>query len=268
MDDEELGPFATLYEEWTGSYPEALDPAIEERLAEMYRSAWASGDWLERLYILYFVMKRESYQQDRDLILEGLASEDFRVAHTASPLAGVAIRLKGVDLGPELVEIYRAAALRHPILDIHRDPKLRRPGDGWPEGRPFIQLYEEWMSNHPPRDSALEGRLANITQATWDGGDAVDKAYVLRFLWCHRERRVDFVLEGASSEDCGLAYLALFEAETMLRDGYDLGPEIFRLAEQRQKKCGDTFLVLVNGIRMELEDRDERTRAGGSIQGP
>ena len=99
-------------------------------------------------------------------------------------------------------------------------------------------------------------------------GDAVDKAYVLRFLWFHRERRADWVLEGAKSEDCGLAYLALFEAETMLRDGFDLGPDILRVGRSAQQKCGEPFWVLVNGIRMALEDRDELTTPGGSIQTP
>lgn len=260
MEEFESGPFSTLYAEWTTAYPSPRDPVIEQRLAEVYRQAWATGDPAERESVLYFVMNRKSYVQDRDLILEGLASEDFRVAQTASAIADVARGLKGVEFGPELEDICRAASLRHPILDLHRESELRRPGDGWPLERPFIQLYEEWMSNDPPRDPVLAERLANLTQETWETGDAADKAFVVLFLSYRREPRAEWIIEGVQSEDYGLAHVALFEAEIMLRDGQDLGPDILRLAEEHDRRFPNLSLSLVAGIRLALQDREKSTQ--------
>jgi hypothetical protein len=234
VDDFELGPIATLYEEWALAYPEPRDPAIEQRLAATYRDAWATGDPIEREYIYYFIYDRKSFDQDRDLILEGLHCEDVEVARGAATAATVAIHYH-VDLGPEILPAFRAAALRFPLLDLHRWGHLRQPGDGWPKGRPFIQLYERWMTD-TPRDEALGEQLASIAQETWNRGDPAEQAFVLQFLWYHREPRVDLVLEGIQSDTYGLAETALFEAEAMLRDGYDLGPDIRRLTEEHERR--------------------------------
>ena len=147
-----LGPFATLYEEWIDAYPGPRDPAIEQRLAATYRNAWASGDPKEQLYVLYFVQKRMR-PSDAPLVVEALGNADGGVAGWAAAMAGVWMH-KGLDLGPEpiLVEAWRDLVLRHPMEDVTRPDEFRRPGDSWPEGRPFIQLYERWMSDaFPPR---------------------------------------------------------------------------------------------------------------------
>ncbi len=255
-----LGPFATLYEEWLDAYPRPRDPEIEARLAATYRDAWAGGDPMEQYYVLSFVMHRKS-EGDTDIVFDGLASEDSKVAGHASAIASVWQGLYSYDLGPTIVEAWRNHVLRHPIGDITRPDEFRRPGDGWPQGRPFIELYEQWMSDPFPRDAKIEERLAARYQDTWDHGDPVDRAFVLHFLGYHRgDPRPDLVFEGLRSEDYRLARTAMFRLHDVIEAGHDLGSDIRDVIRDHVRRYPASYTMAV-GAFLDLNKREGKEPA-------
>jgi len=249
-----LGPFATLYEEWIGAYPGPRDPVIEQRLAAKYRDAWAMGDPMEQLYVLSFLQDRKD-AGDIPLMIEGLRSEDFSVARHAAALASVWMGLYGLDFGPGIIEVFRDLVLRHPEQDIIRQSELRRPGDGWPEGRPFIQLYERWMSDDFPRDAEIERQLAAMYQETWDHGDAVDRAFVLHFLGYHSgDRRPELVVEGLQSGDYRLASTGMFWLHNVIESGYEFSVDIRGVVREHVRTFPESYTMAV-GAFLQLNDR-------------
>jgi hypothetical protein len=208
--DRELGPFASLYEEWTLAYPEPRDKNVEARLATMYRDAWRSDDWLEQRYVLHFVYDTKLVAAT-DLILSGLASESARVANEAATYATVLHRHHHWDLGPTFRTLYRALVRRFPENDTLRPREFygHRAGDvdDWTL-RPFLNQYEDWKADEWPHDPTVQARLVAQCRSTWEAGDGVDRAFVLQFLsGISRSGRgdlvahTDLVLEGLATTD-------------------------------------------------------------------
>jgi hypothetical protein len=228
----ELGPFASLYEEWTSSYPNPRDPEIEAQLASMYRDVWRAGDPNEQIYVTYFVHDRKD-ATDADILLEAIQSPYFRVVgHSAATLLSWLSPKEGrLQHNEQILNACRILTLQHPVEDTLRFGRLRRD-DGWPVDRPF-QRYERWMCGDFPRDPAREAELLALVQSTWADGDAVDRAYVLNFLSSSRHLvdHLDLLRDGLRAEDERLARTAAFLVWCSIKDGLDLGAGIRELLE-------------------------------------
>jgi hypothetical protein len=190
----------------------------------MYREAWASEDEREQLYVVYFLHDRKD-PADRDLLLEAVRSPYERVAgHAAATASGWILLHKILEVSDEVIGAFRTLAINHPKDDVGRWPRLRRV-DGWPEGRPFVQLYERWMCDEFPRDPAIQRQLEELTDETWEHGDAVDRAYVLHFLDLTKSSESTArIIEGLKSDDHRLGDMAAFLAWCAIDKGRDFGP--------------------------------------------
>lgn len=260
----ELGPFANLYEEWVRARRTKRAPVLEERLAATCREAWRNDASLDRVYVLYFVYDRKD-QECADLIIEGLRSTDARVAAEAATIASVS-RDGPLDLGPALRKFYRALVRRFPENDGIRPRELYGHNEGDDDDskdRPFVNLYEEWMSGEYPRDAALTRRLADAYREAWARGDSIDRAFVLHFLRTNRNpedaaNRVDgadLIVEALKTEDSRLAPTAAFAAWCFLDDGVDLGPDTREILEAHRQRFPETGNKIWSALRAldELE---------------
>jgi hypothetical protein len=117
IDGPEDRPFVGLYDEWMADDPPP--DTIEVRLRESYRVAWAAGDAIDRAYVLEFISRgkdasgRPLVLDARDLIIEGLMTDDRQLAPTAAQIAEWAIA-KGLDLGSDIRDILEAHVERFP----------------------------------------------------------------------------------------------------------------------------------------------------------
>lgn len=221
------GPFTVLDEAWHESGKQ--DAEIEGKLRSLAREAWDGGDWHERITILYFVFHSKD-RANAALIVEGLRSDDSRVAKVAVTLA-YALRAKyAFDFGPDLRRIFRSVVRRFPENDTVRPPDFygHEPGDDDDTvQRPFVNLYEDWMTDDFPRNPLLQKELADTYREAWAAGDAVDRSFVLHFLSTNAgpkdsERLVDgmdLVIEGMQTDDARLAHTAAFVAQCLIEKG-------------------------------------------------
>ena len=266
MDDSnpELGPFANLYEEWVLARRTKRAPALAERLAATCREAWRNDASLDRVYILYFVYDRKD-QGCADLIIEGLKSTDAEVAQRAATIVSVS-RGGVLDFGPELRKSYRALVRRFPENDTVRPRELYghdESDDDDSEDRPFVNLYEEWMSDEYPRNTALARRLADTYREAWATGDSIDRAFVLHFLLKNSSPEdaansvdgADLVVEALKTEDPRLAPTAAFAAWCFLEDGVHLGPDTREILDAHRGRFPETSGKIWGALRAldELE---------------
>jgi hypothetical protein len=233
--DREQGPFELLYEQWVESgEADERDRAIAARMTAAYREAWKSGLRYEQASVLYYLF--ESRDQDgADLVIEGLNSDDGRVAGVAATVASVAYGLKRMQFGPELRPAFRALVRRFPENDTVRPRDLygHLPGDeDDTRERPFVNLYEDWRADPYPRDAAICRQLVDTYRAAWANGDGVDSAFVLHFVTANGRPSNpdlavdgrDLVIEALESDDVVLAPTAAHVADFYLSDGVHLGP--------------------------------------------
>jgi hypothetical protein len=112
-DDTLQRPFVNLYEDWMAD-PYPRDAAICRQLVDTYREAWATGDGVDRAFVLHFVTANgrpsspDLAVDGRDLVIEALESDDVVLAPTAAHVADFYLS-DGVHLGPRT----RAALERH-----------------------------------------------------------------------------------------------------------------------------------------------------------
>lgn len=256
--DPPLGPFAVLYEAWVEAYLAPRDPRLEEQLAAAYREAWHNEVGWDREYILYFIHDHKD-QSGADLIIEGLRSEDARVARVAATIASATHR-RVFDLGPDLRKVYRDLVRRFPENDTIRPRDLyghKAGDDDDSDERPFVNLYEDWMADEYPRDPALTRQLADTYRHAWATGDNVVRAFVLHFLLtnsrpkdpAHKVNGADLVAEGLKSSDPRLARTAAFAAWRFLEVGVHLGPDTRRLLEVVRERFPDTRTAVWGAFR-------------------
>lgn len=119
-DDHAHRPFVNLYEDWMADdFPR--DPLQQQQLADAYREAWAKGDAVDRAFVLHFVSmnagirERSDAVDGMDLVIEGMESDDPRLAHTAAFVAQCLIE-KGARPVPHWREILEAHNERFPSL--------------------------------------------------------------------------------------------------------------------------------------------------------
>jgi hypothetical protein len=257
--DTELGPFGRLYEEWVGVYPDPRDPALEARLAASYREAWRDNIGIDRYSILSFIFDRKD-QDGADLIMEGLASNDARIVQQAAVFTSVGRGLGYFDFGPGARAAYRAMVRRFPDNDACRPHAFygHQPGDvDDTEGRPFVNLFEDWMADEYPRDATVGRALADSCHTTWAEGDAVDKAFVLRFIGLNTPRNrhaipvggADLVTEALKTDDPRLARTAAFEAWSLLEEGIGLGPDTRAALKSLGKRFPDCATCVWSALR-------------------
>src|SRR5581483_11854618 len=131
----------------------------------------------------------EKVQDGADLIIAGLNSTNRRVANEAALLASVSHGRHELEAGPELRPAYRALVRRFPETDTMRPRDLygHQPGDVEDRSRrPFVNLFEDWMADEYPRNSAITQQLVNTYREAWTAGDGIDRAFVLHFLLANR----------------------------------------------------------------------------------
>ena len=123
LDDTAQRPCVNLYEDWQkGEHP--YDPALTRQLVDTYRNAWATGDGVDRAFVLHFLLTNRLpgdpvHRTDGvDLVREALASTDPVLAPTAAFTAWCFAEDPDVDLGPgfrQLLEAHRGRFPEGPI---------------------------------------------------------------------------------------------------------------------------------------------------------
>jgi hypothetical protein len=102
-DDTAARPFVNLYEDWRlDNFPGDLDLAA--KLHATYRETWASGDNIDRAFVLLYLpgppALRAHEREGADLVLESLRTDDPALAPVAA-ITAFSFLNNGVHLGPE-----------------------------------------------------------------------------------------------------------------------------------------------------------------------
>jgi hypothetical protein len=118
VDDTAARPFVNLYEDWMATeYPR--DPGIAQALAGSFRDAWATGDGVDRAFVLHFITSHRPRNSHAppvhgvEFVGEALGTDDPRLAKTAAFSAWVLLD-DGIDLGPDVRNRLEALRRRFP----------------------------------------------------------------------------------------------------------------------------------------------------------